>query len=118
MKIIDLLNRIANNEALPEKIRYDGNEWKLGTSESEEIDYLRNDCVELFNQYLEYSLIESLNDKIEVLEIEEIENIKELDIKSLNGLDGFTLTAIEEACIDKINEIARKVNKMPLDKNY
>lgn len=117
MKIIDLLNRIANNEALPEKIKYEDEEWELGASEDGEIDYLKDDYVELFNQYLERSLIESLNEKIEVLNVDEKENIKELDIKGLNGLDGFTLTATEEVYIDKINEIIRTVNKMLLDKN-
>ena len=38
--------------------------------------------------------------------------IEELDIDFLNGLDGFTLTEIERVCMEKQNEIIRKVNQL------
>lgn len=118
MKVIDLLNKMANNEELPKRIRYNGDEWKLGISENETIDYLKYD-LELFNQYLEYSLIESLNDKVEILEneeidIQEIEEIKTLGC-NIETKDGMIIPTVNLACdyiINKINEIIRVVNKM------
>lgn len=111
MKIIDLLNRIATKEELPKRIRYNRLEWKKGNAENEEKDYLNNKGTELFNQYLERSLIESLNDKVEILEDEEtdIQDIEELELYD-------TRAEYDEADIhenrEKINEIIRVVNKM------
>lgn len=64
--IIELLNKIANKEDLPKKIRYNGLEWKKGNAENEEKDYLNNYDIELFNQYIEHTLIESLKDEVEI----------------------------------------------------
>lgn len=112
MKIIDLLNRIVNNEALPEKIKYDDKIYKL----EDGVYFNVKDFIDRLIDNI-YPDFHDLSNEVEVLNVDEKENIEELDTKSLNGLDGFTLTATEEVYIDKINEIIRAVNKMLLDKN-
>ena len=68
MKIIDLLNKIANEEELPEKIYYSDKIWYWDTRENDYVeDYKR-----LFNYYLDECLISSLNDEIEIIEEDEL----------------------------------------------
>ena len=63
MKIIDLLNKIANGEEMPKKIRYN---FKTYFYNSFTQDY------GLFDDYLEnnYGLSNCLNDTVEILEEE------------------------------------------------
>lgn len=104
--IIELLNKIANKEGLPERIKYKGVIYGLkGTL------YINDNETDRLMDFL-YADFRNLNDEVEILEDEEI---KELDKRRLDGLDGFTLIEIEEAYIDKINEIIRVVNKMQQD---
>lgn len=64
MKIIDLLNKIAKGEEVPEKIFYSDKIWYWDTRENDYVeDYKR-----LFNYYLDECLISSLNDEIEIIE--------------------------------------------------
>ena len=72
MRVIDLLNKIANGEELPEKILYSDKIWHWDTEEN---DYVK-DYKRLFSYYLDECLIISLNDKIEIIEDKKIENIK------------------------------------------
>ena len=106
IKVINLLNKIANKEELPQRIKYDDYEWKLGTAENEKMDYSRYDYVELFNQYLECSLIESLNDEIELLEDEEID-IKKIEKMSEN-IDEIGWLEMS----DKINELVKAIKQL------
>lgn len=66
------------------------------------------DFISEYDDYNDY--VFSIMD-FELLEDKET-GIEELDKRRLNGLDGFTLTAVEETYVDKINEIIRVVNKM------
>jgi len=50
--------------------------------------------------------------KFDLIEENTIDEIEELEIEHLNGLDGFTLTQIEEVCIDKQNETIKAINKL------
>lgn len=42
----------------------------------------------------------------------DIQSIEELDLESLNGLDGFTLTAIEEEAYGKVNKLVQAVKQL------
>ena len=120
IKIIDLLNKIANNEEVPKKIRYDGNDY-----------YFCNHCEiyeviessELCGKDL-YNLLDNLNDKVEIIEEDnktEYENVEEINyvgckveiniigIKELFNTDSPVVT---EHCIDKINQLIRNQKKL------
>ena len=99
--IIDLLNKIANGEEVPKKIRYDGNDY-----------YFCNPCrtyeviesSELCGKDL-YDLLDNLNDKVEIIE-------EDNKIEKIMGID----TRETRECImtfqDKINELIDEVNKL------
>lgn len=108
MKIIDLLNRIANNEELPKKIKYYDIVYRLNESN----EYISNGNLSTFMMNV-YEV--NLNDEIEVLEDEEI-NIQEMKEYK---------TEYTERCIDievreKINEIIRAVKQLDnkINKEY
>ena len=111
MKVIDLLNKIANGEEVPKKIRYKNlsyiysNECKgyyLGTN-PERIETF--DCNRL---YQKFSSGDMLNDEIEV--IEEDKKIKNLYIW-VNGKDNTKHIPNNEELTMKINEIIDKINE-------
>ena len=66
MKVIDLLNKIANREDVPEKIRYDEKIWKLNPLNE---TYDNGECC-LFEDYIDknYVITDVLNDEIEIIE--------------------------------------------------
>ena len=106
MKVIDLLNKIANGEEVPSPIYYK----KL---------YFDFDDGDYFNQKTTYWLfndndIESiLNDEVEIIEEDkEIEKIKYYDDSIAWVIDGaWQLSDIDKIAIDKINEIIDKINE-------
>ena len=101
MKVIDILNKIANGEEVPEKILYSDKIWYWATRENEYVeDYKR-----LFKYYLDECLISSLNDEIEI--IEEDEKIEKL-IEPIAS--EYTYDYVKKVC-HKINEIIDYLNK-------
>ena len=118
MKVIDLLNKIANGEEVPKKIIYDGDIW--------EYDKLSNDY-EMFDEsgdlYLfqeELYVTRALNDEIEIIE----EDKKIEKIKSLNNVGdcpnlvefGDKQQLNNHILKDKINEIIKEINKLKDDR--
>ena len=100
MKIIDLLNRIANKENLPKRIKYKGIVYGLkGTL------YINDDETDRLMDFL-YADFRNLNDEIEIIEDEEID-IQEIEELS-DDIDEIGWFEVQE----KINEIIRVVNKM------
>jgi hypothetical protein len=116
MKVIDLLNKIANGEEVPEKIKYLGIEFSF-----------QHNCIEYINDYgtclIRNISSKSLNDKVEVIEDtpkedKKIEKIKDYIIFKTMGLDceyherkepkNYSLE--EKEIVDKINEIIDKIN--------
>ena len=63
MKIIDLLNKIANGEEVPKKIKYKNIIWHF--NKKDKTYYMNNTEIELF--YIE-KLAEKLNDEVEIIE--------------------------------------------------
>lgn len=97
MKVIDLLNKIANGEKMPKKIKYDKEEYfwceQCETYEDQKSkDWLSN--------------IDNLNDEVEILEdtMEEIEELKEY----VNYLENQNCIRMAK----KINELVRFCNKL------
>ena len=69
IKIIDLLNKIANGEEVPKKIKWDNDEWEYGVSKNYYSDY-----EDLFTA-IDGS---NLTDEVEILDEEdEFEDIEE-----------------------------------------
>ena len=106
MKVIDLLNKIANKEKLPKRIKYNETIYKYQKSIHEK-GYVNTD--EGYNEWLSDMLNDTekdLNDEVEVLEDEEID-IQEIEELS-DDIDEIGWFEVQK----KINEIIRVVNKM------
>ena len=101
MKVIDLLNKIANGEEVPKKIRF--REDLLFYDE--DIDYKDNDGLSLFNDKCCINQ-EELNEEVEIIEDTPKENKKiekiDLPIPSLSPQLIFLSTKINEI-IDRLN---------------
>lgn len=130
MRVIDLLNRIANGEELPKKIKYEGDIWELNTLEN---TYDNGECC-LFEDYIDkkYVITDVLNDEIEIIEDtpkisklyinnklqydlspKEDKKIEKINLKGYTSCLGTDeeWTTSEEIIIVKINEIIDKLNK-------
>jgi hypothetical protein len=106
MKVIDLLNKIANGEEVPKKICYEEYIWTWNG------EYYDNKKECLFEDYIDkkYVITEVLTDEIELIEEDkEIEELN-LDTDKLRGTE--TPRAIDYLLESKINELARKLNEL------
>ena len=66
MKVIDLLNKIANGEEVPKKIKYNDYIYiAKGNAIENFVDYCSEEDEWCFNRYVRY---ENLNDEVEILE--------------------------------------------------
>ena len=118
MKVIDLLNKIANGEEVPKKIGYDNKIFEFDELEKQytfhNLDYSVNDDLGLSIDGLKYM---SLNDEVEIIEEDKkIEKIKwnekssynqEVDTKKLQKI----LLSRTEQLKQGINEIIEVINK-------
>ena len=114
MKVIDLLNKIANGEEVPKKIFYLDKIWYWDIKAQ---DYVEDDK-RLFNYYIVDELMDSLNDEVEI--IEEDKKIKKLghwvDVKTWVKGNDLETGLSEQSYFNKnvfykINEIIEKLNK-------
>ena len=98
MKIIDLLNKIANGEEVPKQIKYCGVDyyWTNSTYENPEAE----ETLFWFDVYSE----ENLNDEVEI--IEEDKKIEKIDL-----IDDYTPYIQFRVTANKINEIIDYLNK-------
>ena len=103
MKVIDLLNKIANGEEVPKKIRYDSNTYYYIEDNREGVCYI-NTALDKENiwSYFLYN-IDTLNDEVEI--IEEDKKIEKLKLNYYQHSD------VAYQFGNKINEIIDKVNK-------
>ena len=109
MKIIELLNKINNEEEVPEKIKFDNTVFELEENKKEySFQHENGDYETLLYRVMTTHFIDVLL-KAEVEAIEENKDIKELEISDSDRkvMATFTLNNRE-----KINEIIRAVNKL------
>ncbi len=112
MKIIDLLNKIANNEELPKKIKYDDVIWDYDYIIG---DYINEDKVKALIESLFWgnSTFSFINEEVEI--IEENKNIEKITIreKTIGFPNGeWTARNMDKAFAHKINEIIDEINKL------
>ena len=110
IKVIDLLNKIANGEDAPEKIKYEGQEYELQMSN----DYLPyNNSFYLFENIFKGNEIgHILNNEVEIIkENKSIEKLKE--IQENNCLSRYPNN---KELMNKINELVKEVNKLKENK--
>lgn len=111
MKIIDLLNKIANGEeSINVETKYDSDDW-------EKDDFLLSLYKE-FEHKNNYEIVEFLNDYVEIIEEpKKIEKIARCDsIKMTHYGDLYKPTENEEILRIKINELIDVVNELKRDK--
>lgn len=96
MKIIDLLNKIANGEKVPQKIKYLDSVYEL----NEESFYMDNGDFFVDHIYIDLS---NLNDEVELIEDEEI------DIQAIEEVNHYDITStVEGKTVENIdNELAK-----------
>ena len=118
MKVIDILDRIANGEEIPQLIKWNGYIYdKLGCEY-----YMLNDRdITLFGDILDTNG-KYLNDEVEI--VGEDKKIEKLNKDNFNGVSNLEVSGqsatqfdyvIEqeiEDIVDKINEIIDKLNEM------
>lgn len=107
MKVIDLLNKIANSEEVPKKIKYAGTEYEFSgydtASKNYKCEYEGGFYSDLFSD------IDGacLNDEIEILD-EEVKSITKKDLETL----GYACGEIKK-CIEK--GFNKSLNNEPLE---
>ena len=120
IKIIDLLNKIANDEEVPKKIKYKDNVYYLGknmvdlhTYQTEGSNTTRKLSLIIDNEYL------NLNDYVEI--IEEPKKIEKIEMYQdgeghyfLNKQDRKVYVNCDESdfMVDKFNELIDEINKL------
>lgn len=105
MKIIDILNKINNNEEVPEKIKFDDTIFEYDKRQKEYNHKKDNGYYEtLLYRVMTTHFIDVLL-KAEVEVIEENKEIEELDEMQI-------INARPEVNARKINELVREVNKL------
>jgi hypothetical protein len=120
MKIIDVLNKIANGEEVPKTIMYDGDIWKYDELSNDYEIFDESDDLHLFRE--ELNITRALNDEVEILEedkkIEKVNTyvLSDYDFKHYyEDSDSLIATEIINRFIKeysyKINEIIDYLNR-------
>ncbi len=99
MKVIELLNKIANGEEVPRKVKYKTYYWEY---KQERKDYKDNEDDWVFS-CSNYDIPEMLNVEVEIIEEDE-------KIEKLYGEPRHIYTENELYIVGKINEIIDKLN--------
>ncbi len=124
MKVIDLLNKVANREEVPKKIKYDTKNYYFRNYDYKEY-YIDEDYIDEQTSFIDCIDFYKLNDEIEI--IEEDKPIEELLIEQDCPSSNYYirnefgtkcgLTKHSKMIAEKVNEIAREVNKLKKKEN-
>ena len=121
MKVIDLLNKIANGEEVPNKIKTKNDIWIYDDKDCEGIDYRASDDRGYMFEVHTRINKDDLNEEVEIIEedkkIEKLENLNvnycrdemfyETLTKEQIALDISTLQKWVNKIIDKLNEVEK-----------
>lgn len=78
MKVIDILNKIANGKEVPKTIMYDGDIWKYDELSNDYEMFEESGDLYLFQE--ELNITNALNDEVEIIEDKKIEKLDLLDL--------------------------------------
>lgn len=112
MKVIDLLNRIANGEEVPKKIQVYSDIFVLNCSNMVyETERTRTNLLSIYNGNI-------LNYEVAIIEDKKIEKIIPTSLIGIDNLDEkIEVVHIDTInAIDKINKIIKVINEMREDK--
>ena len=111
MKVIDLINKINNNEEVPEKIKFDNTIFEFNEDKKEYIHKLDDWCSEtlLFKAMNENTYF--IKDLLKA-EVEVIEEKKEIEKLEILESDRKVMAVFVINNREKINELVRTVNKL------
>ena len=105
MKVIDILNKINNNEEVPEKIKFDDTVFEYD-KEQKEYNHRKDDG---FYETLLYRVMTThFIDVLLEAEVEVIEENKEIE----EFRTEYAMSQMDKQFEDKINELVRAVNKI------
>lgn len=114
MKVIDLLNKIANGEEVPEYIKYDTKEMRYDHNKQDYLGYYSNGNGEWLFQYLFDRCRNTehfINDEVEIIEEDKkIDHIYHCCYEPSSEETKFLITNINDLA-DKINEIIEVINE-------
>jgi hypothetical protein len=105
MKIIDVLNKIANGEEVPKKIKYDTLWYQFRNYDYKEI---HKGIVDEQTSFIEKIDFYKLNDEVEIIEDKKIEKIDQNDRRWHYGYSKKT----DENVTDNLELLREKVNKI------
>lgn len=110
IKVIELLNEIANREEIPRVIKVRGNtfKWEINENGTGYYNVGKYKGYDWLENYISLDSYEDLNTEVEILEdnIEEIEELPE-------NIDEFGWLEVK----DKINELVKAINSIRKDKS-
>ena len=110
IKVIDLLNKIANGKELPEEIKYDNTIWQYNKTKTDYYQDIGSTKLYFFAELVVYNK-SWLNDTVEIIEEQEEIDIQKLDenIKYYNII-GYSEN--EKMLFNMIQDTANKINKL------
>ena len=110
IKLIDLLNKIADYENLPKKIKFHNNTYELGDNGYSEDYYSKISERWLF--FDKWALTNNLDEKVEIIESEELTPLEKITYDEFCEMDNqerFEATIKEYAVI---NSLIKKIKEM------
>ena len=111
MKVIDLLNKIANGEEVPKIIKYQNSYYKFYERLKDFYNYKKIDIntMEYLDSYLEdeYFLTNILTNEVEIIKGKEIIE-EDKEIEELDTSEGISVVH----CAYKINELIKALNEL------
>lgn len=111
MKIIDLLNKIANGEEVPKKIKWGNTKYTLYTDEDTKQIYYQDDECKFF--FLNIKCLDDLNDEVEVIEDNKKIEMLDIELSPDDGdkVNGYLVCEVTRDLAFKINEIIEVLNE-------
>lgn len=117
IKIIDLLNKIANGEEVPKKIKWENIIYAYSEYDKDYLEYpFSNEEYKGLFDMRDSILTQFLNDKVEI--IEEPKKIEKITVreKTLGFPNGeWTARNMDKAFAIKINELIDKINNLKVE---
>lgn len=136
MTIIEIINKIANNEDIPKRIKYKDKIYIYNEPNQDYLEYNKDDFDFLGYAFCNWRTRDFINDKVEILE--EDKDIELLDVALLSQSDNwlwcpskddfekdielneYIISNIRENTLNfqrKLNEVIKEVNKLRKENN-